>query len=346
MDKNVESELHSFLAQIRRNKVVGSFNVAKKTMDLLLKAIESHKWKNTQTVMELVKDLGKKLIEAQPLELAIGNVVKRVLNIIREEYKSQRQGSNKPSQASFYNLLNRDKSQDFFDPQNIKASVVESIKELIDEISNTYRTIAEQAIEHIHTNEIILTFGKSQTVERFLIKAAKKRKFQAIVVESAPSSIGQQTALSLSKHGIETTFIPDSAVFAIMARVNKVIVGTHAVMANGGLISQSGMNTIALAAKYHSVPFVVCVGLYKLSPLYPYEQDSLSFNNINTPASIMNFEEAENSKGASGAEVSNPTFDYIPPELVSLFVTNFGAHNPSYVYRLLSDHYDSEDYLL
>lgn len=37
-------------------------------------------------------------------------------------------------------------------------------------------------------------------------------------------------AVELSKAGIETTVIPDSAVFAVMSRVNKVILGTHAGM--------------------------------------------------------------------------------------------------------------------
>lgn len=47
--------------------------------------------------------------------------------------------------------------------------------------------IAAQACEHIHTNEIILTVGKSITVEKFLKSAAaKKRVFSVIVVEGAP----------------------------------------------------------------------------------------------------------------------------------------------------------------
>lgn len=45
---------------------------------------------------------------------------------------------------------------------------------------------------------------------------------------------GQELAMSLAKADIETTVINDSAVFAIMSRVNKVIIGTHTVMANGG----------------------------------------------------------------------------------------------------------------
>lgn len=43
-----------------------------------------------------------------------------------------------------------------------------------------------------------------------------------------------------------------------------------------------------------------------------------------------------------GAQV----FDYVPPELVSLLVTDIGGHIPSYVYRLLAEYYSREDYTL
>jgi translation initiation factor eIF-2B subunit beta len=45
---------------------------------------------------------------------------------------------------------------------------------------------------------------------------------------------GRELVLGLSKVGISCTLIPDSAIFAIMSRVNKVVVGVHSVMANGG----------------------------------------------------------------------------------------------------------------
>lgn len=61
-------------------------------------------------------------------------------------------------------------------------------------------------------------------------------------------------AASLAKSSIETAVIPDTAIFAIMSRINKVIIGTHTVMANGGLRAASGVHTIALAAKHYSVP--------------------------------------------------------------------------------------------
>lgn len=37
--------------------------------------------------------------------------------------------------------------------------------------------------------------------------------------------------------------------------------------------------------------------------------------------------------------VPNPAFDYIPPELISLFITDAGGYTPSYVYRLLTEYY-------
>ena len=88
--------------------------------------------------------------------------------------------------------------------------------------------IANQSLEHIHSAEVIMTAGRSRTVETFLIQAAKKRKFHVMVAESAPSCEGQDMAVALGKAGIETTLITDSAVFAVMSRVNKVIIETLA----------------------------------------------------------------------------------------------------------------------
>lgn len=61
-------------------------------------------------------------------------------------------------------------------------------------------------------------------------------------------------AVSLGKHDIQTTVITDSAVFAIMSRVNKVIIGANTVLADGGLRAASGIHSVALAAKHYSVP--------------------------------------------------------------------------------------------
>ncbi|CAI2178249.1 13573_t:CDS:2 [Funneliformis geosporum] len=258
------------------------------------------------------------------LELAVGNIVRRVLRLIRDVYNSEVSIKSVPQKGRIYELQSYGGSN--------------SITEMINELENMYVNIADQAMEHIHSNEFIMTVGKSRTVEMFLKAAAKKRKFSVVVAETSPTYLGHEMALSLSQAGIDTTVISDSAIFAVMSRVNKVIMGTHAVLANGGLISVSGTQMVATAAKHHSTPVVVCTGLYKLSPLYPYDEDS--FNDMVAPDSVMRFDEGDL---IDKVTLINPYYDYVSPELVNLFITNTGGHPPSYLYRLINENYDPED---
>jgi translation initiation factor 2B subunit (eIF-2B alpha/beta/delta family) len=143
-------------------------------------------------------------------------------------------------------------------------------------------------------SEVIMTFGGSVTVQKFLEKAAskkekKRRQFQVFVAEGAPWFRGREMAISLAEAGLDATLISDSSIFSLMSRVNKVIIGTHAVLANGGLLAPAGTHMVAQAARYYSVPVVVCAGLYKLSPIYPQDQES--FNDLTSPGDILQFEE-------------------------------------------------------
>jgi translation initiation factor eIF-2B subunit beta len=47
--------------------------------------------------------------------------------------------------------------------------MIEAISEISNEIETSIENIAAQSIQHIHTDEVILTLGRSKTVEEFLI---------------------------------------------------------------------------------------------------------------------------------------------------------------------------------
>lgn len=224
-----------------------------------------------------------------------------------------------------------------------RAAVMEAIGEIINDLEDLHKNIDEQAYTHIHTGEVILTYSRSKTVESFLKAAAKKRKFQVIVCEGAPHFGGHRMAASLSDAGIDTTVIHDAAAFAIMARVNKVLLPAHAVMANGGLIAPSGSHMVALAAAHNSVPIVCLTGMFKLCPMYPHEgQDTLQ--DLVSPSSVVNFAELNDQRIMARVEFVNPVHDYIPPQLINLYLTNIGAFQPSYIYRLLAEYYHSDDW--
>ena len=85
----------------------------------------------------------------------------------------------------------------------------------------------------------------------------------------------------MAEAGIQTSIVSDSSVFAVMSRVDKVIISAHGIMANGGIIGATGALMIALAAQAHHVPLFVVCSMYKLTPLHPI--DSLTYNEFLEP---------------------------------------------------------------
>ena len=224
----------------------------------------------------------------------------------------------------------------------LRPALMEAIQEIMLDLEDLHKNIDDQASAHIHAGEVILTYSRSKTVESFLKAAAKKRQFQVIVCEGAPHYGGHNMANSLAKAGIDTTVIHDSAAFAIMARVNKVLLPAHAVLANGGLVAPSGAHMLALAAAHNSVPLVCLTGMFKLCPMYPHEgQDTLQ--DLVSPSSVIDYSEMSD-QAMSKVEFINAVHDYIKPDLINLYVTNIGAFQPSYIYRLLAEYYSSDDW--
>lgn len=223
--------------------------------------------------------------------------------------------------------------------KHLKAEIISGIEEIIDELDQVNDQIAAYAQEHIHSNEIVLTHSASLSVLKFLLKAAEKRRFTVIFTESYPNehhavhsavmgklksglqedeNMNKESFLRpLSAAGITVILITDASIFAIMSRVNKVILATHAVTANGGLIADAGARIIAKAAKAHRTPVIVLSGVYKLSPKYPYEIESLI--EYGDPGNVIPF---DNGFLAEQLEVDNPVYDYVPPNLVDLYITN------------------------
>jgi translation initiation factor eIF-2B subunit beta len=248
-------------------------------------------------------------------------------------------GQQSPTGKGKLTSLNLERLNDFSKSNlsvDLKAEVMDGIRELQDELEQSDELIAANALDHIHSNEIILTHTASTTVQRFLLAAARKRKFTVVHAETYPHDHAATHGIVLTgkkrEHheddedeswkpliaaGIEVYVIPDSHVFAIMSRVNKVILATHTVLANGGLVAASGAAMIARAAKAHQTPVVVVSGVYKLSPVYPFDIDELI--EYGDAGSIVPYEDGD---FVDKVDVENPLYDYVPADLVDLYITN------------------------
>ena len=128
--------------------------------------------------------------------------------------------------------------------------------------------------------------------------------------------------------------VQDAAVFAVMSRVDKVIISAHGIMATGGVIGHSGALMIAHAAKAHQVPVFVVGARYKLTPLHPI--DSQTYNELLSPQSIFRTLLTDNE---SNIETIVPAYDYVPPKLVSLILTDREGYAPENIYRAFNELY-------
>jgi translation initiation factor eIF-2B subunit beta len=78
--------------------------------------------------------------------------------------------------------------------------------------------------------------------------------------------------------------------------------------------------------------------MYKMTPLYPF--DFLTYNELLSPQEIFNLSELDKKENV---EVIVPAYDYVPPELVSLYITNLGGQTPKYIYRAFTEFYSQDD---
>lgn len=342
------------------------------TAHFLRQVVKTHRAGDVSRIIETLWEVGQRLILAQHKELAIGNILRRILRVIRDEAEEEREwettaaddaevesradtlsGLDNITSADNHNTLPQPTLGLYLCPplhqaseeipytskttKDIRAELVDGIDEIIDELDQVDEQIAGYALEHIHSNEILLTHASSITVQKFLLKAAAKRKFTLFHAESYPND-HEATHATVTGHskivtedetnfesfhqplaaaGIIVILIPDSAVFAVMSRVNKVILDTNVVLANGGLVASAGSKTIAKAANFHRTPVVVLTGVYQLSPENPSDVNSLI--EYGDASKVFAYEDGNL---VNHLDVENPLHDYVPPELVDLFITN------------------------
>ncbi|ERE73508.1 translation initiation factor eIF-2B subunit beta-like protein [Cricetulus griseus] len=306
-DSELSGRIEGFVEALKRGGGQrSSEDMARETLGLLCGLITDHHWSNAGELMELIRVEGRRMTAAQPSETTVGNMVRRVLKIIREEYgRLHGRSDESDQQESLHKLLTSGGlSEDFsFHYAPLKSNIIEAI------------------------NELLMELGMGEIISLWFPQFVLHR--------------GHEMAVNLSQANIETTVMADAAIFAVMSRVNKVIIGTKTILANGSLRAVAGTHTLALAAKHHSTPLIVCAPMFKLSPQFPSEEDS--FHKFVAPEEVLPFTEGDILEKVS---VYCPVFDYVPPDLITLFISNIGGNAPSYIYRLMSELYHPDDHVL
>ena len=158
---------------------------------------------------------------------------------------------------------------------------------------------------------------------------ANDNTIQVFADETRPRQQGARiTTLELTMDGIPTTLITDGMCSYFMKKgmIDMVVVGADRIAANGDTANKIGTYTVAIAAKYHNIPF------YIAAPLSTIDTSIKSGDEI--PIEERSHDEVTHINGkticADGVNIINPGFDVTPHELITGIITEVGILKPDY----------------
>lgn len=251
------------------------------------------------------------------------------------EDKARELLATRPTAVSLKNALNhvlRSVEGRDGDLEELKASVEDASRAFVQRSNRALDTIAMQAERRIPDGGTVMTHCNSQAALGGIIRAHERGKeVRVVVTESRPLRQGEITIQQLSKAGVPTTFVVDSAAGILMDDVDLVVTGADAVTSQGTVVNKIGTRTIALLAREAGVPFYTCAETYKFHP------DTLEGGRIEIeerdPAEVIAPAEVP-----PGVEVANPVFDPTPARLVDAIITEVGVVHPADAARIIEEH--------
>ncbi|XP_035756842.1 translation initiation factor eIF-2B subunit delta, partial [Egretta garzetta] len=177
-------------------------------------------------------------------------------------------------------------------------------KYLREKIVLAAEAISRSAFEKINDNDVILVYGWA----------------------GRPRREGRETLRRLVRKGIHCTYVMINAISYVLPEVSKVLLGAHALLANGSVMSRVGTSQIALVSKAYNVPVLVCCETYKFCERV--QTDSFVSNELDDPDDLIVLRKGQAQLGGWAENKSlrllNLVYDVTPPDLVDLVITDLG----------------------
>jgi len=158
---------------------------------------------------------------------------------------------------------------------------------------------------------------------------AKDNTVQVFADETRPRQQGARiTTFELAMDGIPVTLITDGMCSYFMKKgmIDLVVVGADRIASNGDTANKIGTYTVAIAAKYHNIPFYIAAPLSTI--------DTKIKTGAEIPIEERSHDEVTHINGkricAEGINIINPGFDVTPNELITGIITEVGILRPDY----------------
>ena len=174
-------------------------------------------------------------------------------------------------------------------------------------------------LTHCNAGALAVSALGTATAPLYLAHKAGVR-FKVFVDETRPLLQGARlTAWELVRSGLDVTLICDNMVSHLMSEgtIDIVIVGADRVTANGDVVNKIGTRGIAIASRYHGIPFHVAF------PSSTFDADTATGADVDIEQRDAS-EVTDSIRVAPGVQIRNPAFDVTPAELVTSWITDCG----------------------
>ncbi|MEG1825124.1 MAG: S-methyl-5-thioribose-1-phosphate isomerase [Cloacibacillus sp.] len=170
----------------------------------------------------------------------------------------------------------------------------------------------------------LATAGYGTALGVFRAAAESGKNIKIYADETRPRLQGASlTSWELARDGLDVTVITDSMAAFLMSRkkIDAVVTGADRVAANGDSANKIGTYSLAIAAKYHNVPFYIAAPLSTI--------DAACACGADIPIEERSPDEVRRVRGErvtpDDMKVWNPSFDVTPAELITGIITEKGV---------------------
>lgn len=292
----LSNQINTIEKDIKSITIQGATNVALATLEGIKLFVLNFKGNDCNRLLEGVKNIAERLSEARENEPLARNV---------SRYLSA----------------------------HLEAKGLEETKKEITDLCNSYESIIDEAkrniikfgTEALQDHSVILNHCHSSSSMAVLKNVSKyrdihKKGFKVIVTETRPLYQGRKSAKELSKFGIETTLVVDSAAASFIVSdtyepVSAVIVGCDELLLDGSFINKVGTFSLAIAAEEGADKFYVATTLLKLAVDKRKKDVKIEQRDLTEV-----WEDAP-----KDVEIINPAFEQVNSKYVSGYITEVGV---------------------
>jgi methylthioribose-1-phosphate isomerase len=203
------------------------------------------------------------------------------------------------------------------------------------------RRIGEHGLELLPPGARVLTHcnagalatgGIGTALAPIYLAAERGRRIEVFANETRPLLQGSRlTAWELSRAGIPVTVLADHMAATLMraGKIDLCIVGADRIAANGDTANKIGTYALAIAARYHDIPF------YVAAPSSTFDAGTATGADIHIEE--RNADEIRRGFGLLTAPVEagvfNPAFDVTPAQLITAIVSDRGVHRAPFAFE-------------